>query len=288
VPLSDQLQSWIADQVRVLVVGTRADAHRAELLASPGERWFPDGSVIQRINGDSSMFVGGLRALLLQSLHPLAMAGVAEHSDYRTDPWGRLQRTAHFLAATTFGPAEMAERAVERVRSVHEHVTGVAPDGRPYAATDPHLLRWVHVAEVDSFLAAYRRHGATRLSDGDADAYVAQMAVIARSLGVPAPPESVMALRDQLRSYRRELQGTSQARDVAKYLLWQPPLPPAGRIAYQALAGSAVALLPLWARRPLRLPWMPIAEAVAFKPAGDAVTRGLRWALSASPDAARR
>ena len=286
--MSDQLQSWIAEQVRALVVGPRADAHRAELSASPGERWFPNGSVIQRINGDSSMFVGGLRALFLQSLHPLAMAGVAEHSDYRTDPWGRLQRTAHFLAATTFGPAEMAERAVERVRGVHEHVTGFAPDGRPYAANDPHLLRWVHVAEVDSFLAAYRRHGADELTDDDADTYVAQMAVIARALGVPAPPESVMALRDQLRSYRRELAGTSQARDVAKYLLWQPPLPPAGRVVYQALAGSAVALLPLWARRPLRLPWMPLTEAIAVKPAGDAVTRGLRWALSASPGEAHR
>jgi uncharacterized protein (DUF2236 family) len=288
VPLSDQLQSWIAEQVRERVVGPRSDAHRLELLASTGERWFADGSVIQRINGDSSMFIGGLRALLLQSLHPLAMAGVADHSDYRTDPWGRLQRTAHFLAATTFGTADLAEQAVARVRSVHERVTGIAPDGRPYAANDPHLLRWVHLAEVDSFLAAYRRHGAAELADDDADAYVAQMAVIARALGVPAPPESVRALRDQLRSYRRELRGTSQARDVARYLLWQPPLSPAGRVAYQALAGSAVASLPLWARRPLRLPWLPVAEAVAFKPAGDAVTRGLRWALSGSPAAAHR
>ena len=105
------------------------------------------------------MFVGGMRALLLQSLHPLAMAGVAEHSDYRHDPWGRLQRTADFLAATTFGPESEAERAVARVRAVHEHVQGVAADGRPYRANDPHLLRWVHLAELESFLVAYRRYG---------------------------------------------------------------------------------------------------------------------------------
>src|SRR5690606_6725527 len=135
-------------------------------------------------------FVGGLRALLLQSLHPLAMAGVAEHSDYRSDPWRRLQRTADFLAATTYGPATEAERAITRVRNVHERVVGVARDGRAYAANDPHLLRWVHVAEVDSFLAANQRYGADPLVGAERDDYVRQMAVIARALGVPAPPES--------------------------------------------------------------------------------------------------
>jgi uncharacterized protein (DUF2236 family) len=93
--------------------------------------------------------------LLLQSLHLLVMAGVAQHSRYREDPWGRLQQTSFFLVATTFGPAQEAERAVARVRGLHRRVHGTAADGRSYAASDPHLLRWVHVAEVDSFLAAY-------------------------------------------------------------------------------------------------------------------------------------
>ena len=108
------------------------------------------------------MFVGGLRALLLQSLHPLAMAGVAEHSDYRGDPWGRLQRTSTFLAVTTFGTAADAQRAVDKVRGIHRRVHGIAPDGRPYRADDPHLLEWVHIAEVDSFLLAHRLYGASR------------------------------------------------------------------------------------------------------------------------------
>ena len=112
------------------------------------------------------MFVGGIRALLVQSLHPLAMAGVAAHSGYKGDPWGRLQRTSTFLATTTFGTVEHAEELIERVRAIHERVRGTAPDGRPYAASDPHLLRWVHITEVDSFLAAYQRFGAEPLTGG--------------------------------------------------------------------------------------------------------------------------
>lgn len=279
----DDLRGWIAEQVRSRVAGPDAAQRHAAFDATATERWFDDDAVIRRVHADSAMFVGGLRALLLQSLHPLAMAGVADHSDYRADPWGRLQRTAYFLAATTFGSAQQSEQAVARVRSVHDHVVGVAPDGRPYRADDPHLLRWVHVAEVDSFLAAYRRYGSEPLTDAEADEYVAQMAVIARGLGVPAPPESVRSLADQLRSFRSELHGTRQARDVARYLLWQPPMSLAARAPYGLLAASAVGLLPRWARRPLGLPWLPLAEAVVVRPAGDAVTRMLRWALQAPP-----
>ena len=134
------------------------------------------------------MFVGGLRALLLQSLHPLAMAGVAEHSDYRGDPWGRLQRTSTFLAVTTFGPAADAQRAVDRVRGIHQRVHGIAPDGRPYHASDPHLLEWVHVAEVDSFLLAHQLYGAAPLDQSGRDGYVADTARVAAALGVPDPP----------------------------------------------------------------------------------------------------
>src|SRR6202042_2306225 len=98
---------------------------------------------MRRVHGDSDMFIGGIISLLLQSLHPLAMAAVAAHSGYRSDPWGRLQRTSLFLATTTFGTAEDAERIVARVRGVHRRVSGIAADGRAYRASDPHLVRWV-------------------------------------------------------------------------------------------------------------------------------------------------
>ncbi len=274
------VRRFVAERVRRAVVGSNGAERHAELFESDGPRWLPDDSPVRVVHADSAMFVGGLRALLLQSLHPLAMAGVAQHSDYRADPWGRLQRTADFLAATTFGPVAEAERAVARVRAVHARVTGVAADGRAYAANDPHLLRWVHVVEVDSFLAAYQRYGAGRLSDAEADRYVRDMAVVARALGVPAPPESVQSLRDQIRGYRSELASTPEARDAARYLLLQPPMHPAMRPVYGVLASAAVALLPRWARWPLRLPFLPVAETLAVRPAGDALVRGLRWALA--------
>jgi uncharacterized protein (DUF2236 family) len=277
--VTDAVRDWLAARVRERVIGDDGPTRSVELFDAPGPRWFADDAPIRQVHADAAMFIGGLRALLLQSLHPLAMAGVAEFSDYRADPWGRLQRTADFLAATTFGPAEEAERAVAVVRRVHERVQGIADDGRPYSANDPHLLRWVHLAEIDSFLAAHDRYGASPLTPDARDAYVRDAAVIARALGVPAPPESVAALRDQLRSYRSELRGTAAARDAAHYLLIRPPMPVAARPAYALIAGAAVALLPRWARLPLRLPYLPVTETVALRPAGDVVTRALRWAL---------
>lgn len=229
------------------------------------------------------MFVGGLRALLFQSLHPLAMAGVAQHSDYRHDPWGRLQRTADFLAATTFGPATQAQRAVDRVHRVHRHVVGVATDGEPYSANDPHLLEWVHIAELDSFLAAHDRYGEQPLAGADRDRYVAEAAVVARALGVADPPQTEAQLRSRLAAFRPELRGTTEARAAARYLLLQPPLPLAARAPYALIAGAAVALMPAWTRLPLRLPWLPVSEALALRPAGDVVTRTLRWATTPSP-----
>lgn len=274
-----ELQSWLGAQIRERVVGPDAPQRHAELFDTDEPGWFGEGDVIRRVHGDASMFIGGMRALLFQSLHPLAMAGVADHSDYQHDPWGRLQRTADFLAATTFGPASQAQAAVDVVHRVHERVVGTAPDGRPYAANDPHLLGWVHLAELDSFLAAHDRYGERPLVGDERDEYVAQSAVIARALGVIDPPESVAELRAELRRYRPELRGSRAARDAAAYLLVRPPLPIAGRAPYGLICAGAVALMPVWTRLPLRLPWLPISEAIALRPGGALVTRTMRWAL---------
>ena len=227
------------------------------------------------------MFIGGIRALLLQSLHPLAMAAVAQHSDYRGDPWGRLQRTSYFLAVTTFGRAEDARAAIARVRAVHSRVTGTAPDGRPYAASDPHLLTWVHIAEADSFLRAHTRFGTRPLDQAGRDGYVADMARIGAELGVPDPPRTEAELADRIARYRAELTATAQARDAARFLLLSPPLPAVARAPYGVLAAAAVSLLPGWARRPLRLPRLPVTETVLVRPAGHAMVRAIRWATSA-------
>jgi uncharacterized protein (DUF2236 family) len=256
---------------------------RQRLRRPDAARWFEPGSPITRVHGDASMFVGGLAALLLQSLHPLAMAGVHAHSGFRGDPWGRLARTSHFLAVTTFGTPEDVRHEIATVRRVHDHVRGIAPDGRPYAANDPHLLSWVHVAEVVMFLEAHRRFGADRLTAGERDEYVAQAGRVATALGADLVPHSVTQAHDLLESYRPELRGTPEARAAARYLVVTPPLPIALRGAYLPIAAAAVSLLPRWARWPLRLPWLPVTEATVVRGAGEAITRTFRWALTPPP-----
>ncbi len=263
-----------------LVAGPDGPDNRARIHDTPGPRWFAEDSPIRLVHADASMFVGGLRALLLQSLHPLAMAGVAEHSDYRGDPWGRLQRTSTFLAVTTFGAADDAQRAVDKVRGIHRRVHGVAPDGTPYAASDPHLLEWVHIAEVDSFLLAYQRYGAAPLDQDGRDRYLAEAARVAEALGVPDPPRSERQLRRRITDYRPELRSTPAAREAARFLLLTPPLPLVARAPYGILAATAVSMLPGWARAPLLLPYAPPVEATVIKMAGNIVVGGIRWAMT--------
>jgi uncharacterized protein (DUF2236 family) len=131
-------------------------------------------SVTWKIHADPAMVLGGLRALLLQALHPLAMAGVVQHSNYRSDPWGRLLRTADYVSTVTFGTTEEAQRAAARVRAIHARLSGIEPESRmPYRVDDPALLLWVHCCEVDSFLCTYLRCGG-RLRSSEADTYVAE------------------------------------------------------------------------------------------------------------------
>ncbi len=272
----------LAGSLFEMIAGPDGPAERVRIHDTPGPRWFPEGSPIRRVHADASMFVGGLRALLLQSLHPLAMAGVAQHSNYRGDPWGRLQRTSTFLAVTTFGAADDAQRAVDKVRGIHRRVHGISSGGQPYRATDPHLLEWVHIAEADSFLRAHQRYGAAPLDQKGRDGYVAEMAVIATNLGVLDPPRTERELAQRLKAFRPELSGSPEARDAARFLLLTPPLPLAARAPYGVLAATAVAMLPLWARRPLLLPYFPPVEMTVVRTVGRALVGGIRWVLPAA------
>jgi uncharacterized protein (DUF2236 family) len=287
---------WLTDRVRAQlgaaifqrVAGPEGADRRLVIHGGAGERWFADDRPIRRVHGDSSMFIGGISALLLQSLHPLAMAAVAGHSGYRGDPWGRLQRTSYFLAVTAFGRTSDAREAIGRVRGIHARVSGTAPDGRHYEASDPHLLTWVHIAEVHSFLRAHARFGSQPLDQAGRDGYVADMALIAAELGVPDPPRTEAELTARITQYRPELAGTAQAREAARFLLLSPPLPLVARPPYSVLAAAAVSLLPGWARRPLNLPTLPVAEATVVRPAGHAMVHLIRWATTAPPSAPAR
>jgi uncharacterized protein (DUF2236 family) len=248
---------------------------------------FGPDSLTWRIHHDPSMVLGGLRALILQALHPLAMAGVAQFSNYRDDPWGRLQRTAEYVATVTYGTTDEARRAAARVRRVHAGLSGVEPESAtPYRVGDPHLLRWVHCAEVGSFLAAYERCGG-RLRRGEADAYLAEQVVAGELVGIPrgTVPASRAELTAYLRSLRPELRATAEARSALWFIL-SPPLPLPARPAWAWLASVAFGLLPRWARALYGLPFVLTAHPGADLAAGLA-GRSVRGALALVPSHVR-
>lgn len=265
--------------LRSRVAGEDARERAQVIWGREGERWFTPEDPVWRVHADATMFPAGVAALLLQSLHPSAMAGVAGHSGYRGDPWGRLQRTSHFLATTTFGTVPDAEEAIARVRAIHERVRGRDDRGRPYRASDPDLLRWVHVAEATSFLGAYQRWSPTPLSAEEADRYVEQSAVVARLLGAQDVPTDVASLDAALAAYRPVLRASPDALDAARFLLLDPPLPWVARPGYGLIASGGVALLPGWARRALRLPVPgPVAGLAGLL--GLVGTRAVAWGMA--------
>lgn len=272
-------QRRLGAALRARVAGDDATERAAVIWGREGERWFGPQDPVWRVHADASMFPGGVAALLLQSLHPLAMAGVAGHSGYRGDPWGRLQRTSQFLATTTFGTIADAEATIGRVRSIHERVRGKDHRGRDYRASDPHLLRWVHVAEAHSFLTAHQRYAVQPFTAVECDTYVQQSALVAGLLGATDVPTTVAGLDAALTAYRPELEATDAARDAARFLLLDPPLPWPARPGYGLIATGGVAVLPGWARRALRLPLVGPAHTVASG-VGLLGTRAVRWAMA--------
>ncbi|MGH3281489.1 MAG: oxygenase MpaB family protein [Trebonia sp.] len=217
--------------------------------------FFGPGSVTWRVHADLSAPVSGLRSLLLQALHPLAMAGVDQHSQWRGDPAGRFESTSAYVLTTTYGDRAAARAAAARVRKVHERVTGTDPvTGQAYAANDPALLIWVHAALVDSGLAAAARYG-TALTPAEQDQYAAEMTTAAELVGVPAASFAdggAPADRAELSAYfdrvRPSLATSGSTADTAAYLLDPSDIEPELGDAFQVVAAAAVASLPGWAR----------------------------------------
>lgn len=277
---SSALQVRIGAALRAKVAGDDAQQRADVIWGTPGERWFTPADPVWRVHADAAMFPGGVTALLLQMLHPMAMAGVAGHSGYKGDPWSRLQRTSGYLATTTFGTIEHAEQTIAMVRGIHSRVRGKDELGRPYRASDPHLLMWVHIAEINSFLRAFQAYAVNPLTVAEADTYVAQAAVSAELLGVVDPPRTVAQLRALLRKYQLELQPTAAAREAARFLLFNPPLPWAARPGYAMIAAGGVALLPAFARQMLGLPLPTLAAKWVAQPVGHMGAATVRWAMT--------
>jgi uncharacterized protein (DUF2236 family) len=233
------------------LVERSAVAYAASVPEHPADDgFFGPASVTWKLGLDLSGPVGGLRSLMIQALHPLAMAGVDQHSQWRTDPAGRLAATYTYVTTVSFGDRATAEQVAARVRRIHEHVRGVDPvTGQAYAAEDPGLLLWVHAALVDSTIVAARLFG-TPPGDEEADRYVAEMVAAAELVGVPAAlvPASTAQLDDYISSVRPQLQCTPAARESMAYLLGQAGLDDDMGEIWQYIRDGAVASLPVWAR----------------------------------------
>lgn len=210
---------------------------------------FGPGSVVWRVNRDRSFPLAGMRSLMIQALHPLAMAGVAQHSTWRQDPFGRLAATSGYVLTTTYGDTASALAAAEWVRKIHRHVRGTDPEtGLPYSAEDPDLLLWVHAGMVESIVTVVQRYGRP-LSDADADRYVAEMVRFAEIVGVPAAevPTTVSSLRAYIDSVALR-QATAAAKDAIGIVIHPPDLDVELRDLWNDLAQVAIGTLPDWAR----------------------------------------
>jgi uncharacterized protein (DUF2236 family) len=243
------------------------------------EAFFPRGSVIRRVHGDvTSMMVGGIAALLTQMLHPGALGGVWDHSDVAEDQLGRLRRTARFIAVTTYGHRESAQAAIDKVRAIHEKISGTLADGTRYRATDPWLLAWVHVAGAINFLDSWRRYAEPRMSLADQDRYFAQSGEIARMLDADPVPSSRAEAENLIAQFRPELRADERSR-AFRDLILKTPAPSIGEAPVQRLLmNAAVDLMPDFARemhglgKPLLT---PIVRGATF-----GVAQTIRWAFA--------
>ena len=230
----------------------RSVGHRGPPLAflePPGDPGlFGPDSAIWQIHADFvSMMVGGMRALMLQALHPRALAGVWDHSDFRSDLSGRLSRTAYFIAATTYGSQSMAEAAIRRVRAIHAEVQGVDESGRPYRADEPELLEWVHLTESWSFLTAYQRFARPDLPQQTQDQYFAEMASLSQRLGATALPSTRAGVEQRMADLLPQLVYGARARTVMG-LLRDVPVEREKKPLMRLLHAAAEVELPEWAR----------------------------------------
>ena len=274
--LARPLKSAIAGQI----VGLFNDTARGETpVARRPDGLFGPGAVAWRVHGDvGGMMVGGIAALLLQMLHPAVLAGVWDHSNFRADMHGRLRRTAKFIARTTYAGKAEAEASIARVRAIHDRVTGVLPDGTPYAANDPAALAWVHVTETTSFLAAWIRYAEPGMPAADQDRYFAEMAVIAEALGAAPVPRSQAEARALIAATRPRLHCDARTREVARLVLNQRAANRATEPLQALTLRAGIDLLPDWARRlhGLANPLLgrPLLRAGTF-----GVAQTLRWAF---------
>lgn len=256
---------WLRQRIEQQVLGlTGISLNEIDFEQPKGEPGlFGPQSAIWPVHGDfTSMLCGGISALLLQMLHPLALAGVWDHSNFREDIFGRLRRTSQFISATTYATVPDAERLIAKVKAIHLRVNGTDSDGTPYAASDPELLTWVHVAECSSFMASHLRYRRIIVTPSRQAQYFIESASIAERLGAVNVPKTPQAVADYLDNMRPQLRCDERTLEVARVLM-TTRLPgrltrPAGTIFIKA----GIDLLPPWAQEMLGLRLSPLEQRI--------------------------
>lgn len=280
------IKKMIADQIRSFTGSGKPPTNFLTPVNDPG--LFGPNSLAWEIHRDFiSMMIGGISALILQAQHPAALAGVWDHSSFRNDLRGRLKRTAYFIAATTYGGKEMALAAINRVKSIHSHLHGVLPNGKPYRVSDPHLLYWVHLTEITSFLKSYEVYKERRLKRELKDKYVAEMSVIARGLGCELKDENGkdrlamtynQALQD-IRNYRTELEYSDRTHAVIE-LIENAPSEPQLYALNKLIIKSGFNNLPDWVYPLINRKIPSESERYLVEIGIKTIAKPVRWALS--------
>jgi len=267
----------IRESIRSMI-GTKGPP--VAFLEPAGDRGlFGPESVAWRVHEDFiSMMIGGISSLVLQALHPKALAGIWDHSTFRNDLKGRLGRTAFFIAATTYGPTEMANHAIDRVNKIHTSVSGLDELGNPYSATDPHLLRWVHITEARSFMSAFERHKDETLDLKQKNQYFEEMAMLGNRMGASDLPVSYSGTEADLESYISELHFGERAKSII-HLLENFPSKLSQRPFISLLSRAGFNNLPEWAYPIIKKPIPSKLQRYAIEKSIKVISIPIREAL---------
>ena len=272
------LDDLIRKTIREMVGGSSGPP--VAFLTPKGDRGlFGPESIAWRVHADFiSMMIGGISSLVLQALHPQALAGVWDHSSFREDLKGRLGRTAFFIAATTYGSQEMANKIIEKVNQIHTKITGHDEFGKPYSATDPHLLAWVHLTETMSFLEAYQSYRSPKLTSQEQDQYFKEMKMLGEMLGAQNLPDTLQGTKEALASYFPELHYGDRAKSIIQ-LLDDFPSNLQSKPFVKLISRAGFINLPSWAHTKLKKPIPSTLEKVLINKSINLIAIPVREAL---------
>ena len=271
------LDELIRKTIREMVGGSGPPV---AFLAPKGDRGlFGPESIAWKVHADFiSMMIGGISSLILQALHPQALAGVWDHSSFREDLKGRLGRTAFFIAATTYGPTDMADNIIQKVNQIHTKITGVDEFGKPYSATDPHLLAWVHLTETRSFMSSFEVYRKEKLSPKEKDQYFLEMKSLGERMGATGIPNTYAETESAIKAYIPELYFGDRAKSIID-LLDHFPSNLAAKPFIKLISRAGFLNLPDWVYPIIKKPTPTYLELLAVRKSIDLIAYPVREAL---------